>query len=296
MRKLLLKILPSGIIELYKNYRRSLRKKRLSHLEKENRIVTQEVIENALAKNGIHQGDTVMLHSSLSKIGFVKGGAETVIQAFLKVIGGQGTLVMPSFPAVGYNYDYLNAFPVFDIKNTPSKMGVITEVFRKMKGVKRSFHPTDSVCALGPQAEYLTSTHFGRLTPYDENSPFFKLTKLNAKIVMIGVTLDSLTNLHTLEDAVPDFKFPVYHSRIFDCKLVNENNEVVFMKTKCHDPNYSKKRKCNELLPLFKSGGFLSESVLGETSMLIIEAEKMHEWMIKNYREKGITMYTPKGS
>ncbi|MGZ3899048.1 MAG: AAC(3) family N-acetyltransferase, partial [Bacteroidia bacterium] len=159
----------------------------------------------------------------------------------------------------------------------------------------RSLHPTDSVCALGLQAFELTHSHFGQLTPYNSESPFYKLCVLNAKIVLIGVNLDSLTNLHTLEDAIPGFKYPVYHSKIFECRMINEKGETVVMKTKSHDPKWSKKRKCNELKPLFKEAGFLAEAKIGEANIIIIKAKEMHEWMVKNYVEKGITMYTPHG-
>lgn len=264
-------------------------------LEHTNDLVTGADIENALLKNGIQAGDTVFVHSSLSAMGVVEGGAITVIESIKNVIGSQGTLAMPAFPAVGYNYDYLSSQPVFDVRNIPSKMGVITETFRKMPGVLRSLHPTDSVCALGPNAYELIRSHFNQLTPYNSESPFYKLCLMNAKIILIGVTLDSLTNLHTLEDAVSNFKYPVYHAKVFECRLINENGEEVKMQTKCHDPKWSKKRKCNELKPLFKQAGFLSEDKIGQANIMIIKAKEMHEFMVKSYLEKGVTMYTPKG-
>jgi aminoglycoside 3-N-acetyltransferase len=296
MRKLLLKILPKAFIELYKSRKRSAKLKRRKQLEQNNQIITQKQIEEVLMNVGLKSGNVVMLHSSLSKIGFVQNGAETLINAFLQVIGEGGTLTMPAFPAIGFNYDYLKSNPLFNINSTPSKTGIVTEVFRKMKGVKRSLHPTDSVCALGPQSDFITNTHFNQLTPYNANSPFYKLCELNAKIVLLGVDFNSLTNLHTLEDAVDDFKFPVYHPHIFECEMINEKNEQLIMKTKCHDPKWSKQRKCNDLIPLFKNAWFLKETMLGEANFYVIEAKAMHDWMLKNYRDKGITMYTPQGS
>jgi len=295
MRKLLLKILPPRIVEFYKNYKKRSRSKQRELLEKSNNVVSQKDIEEAILKIGITAGDIVMLHSSLSKIGFVKNGAATVINSFINVLGSSGTLVMPAFPAIGFNLDYLRSNPVFDIKNTPSKMGVITETFRKMAGVLRSFHPTDSVCAMGAKAQEITNSHYAQLTPYNSNSPFYKLCRLKAKIILLGVDLNSLTNLHTLEDAEDNFKFPVYHSQIFECEMINEKGEKSVMKTKSHDPKWSKQRKCNELIPLFKAAGFLKEGKLGNASVMLIEADAMHEWMMKSYKEKGITMYTPKG-
>lgn len=296
MRKILLNILPKVLINLYKKNKKRLRLKQRGSLLNNKQIVTETDIINVFHKTGIIQGDTVMLHSSLSKIGYVENGADTLINAIIKIISDEGTLMMPAFPAVGFNYDYLKANPVFDIKNTPSKMGAVTELFRKRKGVLRSLHPTDSVSAFGKNAAYLVKDHFNQLTPYNVYSPFYKLCELKGKILMIGVDLNSLTNLHTLEDAVENFKFPVYHDVIFTAALIDETKKKLSMKTKVHDPAYSKRRKCNALMPYFETAGFLKHFKLGSADCMIIQADSMHKWMLENYRTKGITMYTPNGN
>jgi aminoglycoside 3-N-acetyltransferase len=296
LRRFLKKITPAFVIDAYRSVKKKKRHAELERQRSEGKIITKKSISDCLDQLGIKEGDIVMLHSSLSSIGFVEGGAKTVIDAFLDAVGQSGTLAMPSFPVVGFNLDYLKADPLFNIKNTPSKMGAITEAFRTMENVERSFHPTDPVCALGPKAEYLTKDHYGQLTPYNSQSPFYRLCEQNAKIIMLGVNLDTLTNLHTLEDAVENFKFPVYYPKVFECRMVDENGKSSLMKTKCHDPEWSKKRKCNDLKPLFIQGGFLREGKLGNATVMLIGAKEMHEWILKNYFEKGITMYTPQGS
>ena len=295
MRKILLKILPQSLIDLYKSNKKRSRLQQREQLLKKNDIVTEAMIVTALHHNGIKTGDTVMLHSSLSKIGYVENGANTLINALLQTIGAEGTLMMPAFPAVGYNYDYLKTNPVFDIKQTPSKMGIVTETFRKQTHVLRSLHPTDSVTAMGKQAQYLVKDHFGQLTPYNANSPFYRLCGLKGKILMLGVDLNSLTNLHTIEDAVNDFEYPVYHKTLFTTALIDETGKRVSMQTKVHDPFYSKKRRCNDLMPHFEKAGFLKHFKIGQANCMLINADKMHEWMVENYKTKGITMYTPNG-
>jgi aminoglycoside 3-N-acetyltransferase len=162
--------------------------------------------------------------------------------------------------------------------------------------VYRSFHPTDSVCAKGTLAEFYTNSHFGQLTPYNEHSPFRKLCSKGGKILMLGTTLNgACTNLHTLEDAV-DFKYPVYDPTIFDVKMIDEKGQELNMKTKVHNPEYSGKRNCDALKPLFEKEGVLQNGYVGEAKTMLIDANKMLEVMIKNYTDKGITMYTPFGS
>ena len=294
MRSLIKIITPDFIINAYKKQKSKKRRSKREELAKLGQVITQKEIETALTEAGIKNGDVAMLHSSLSSLGNVEGGAITVINAFMNVLGDNGTLVMPSFPAIGYNFDYLSGNPVFDIKQTPSKMGIITEVFRKMDGVKRSFHPTDSVCAIGKEAEMLTIGHFGQHTPYNNNSPFYKLTQLNSKILLIGVQLETVTNFHTPEDAIPDFKYPVYHPKVFNARMIDESGNAQAMTTNVHDPVFSKQRKCNEFKEPFLTNGIAREFKLGLANCMVIEANRMHAWLIESYY-KGITIYTPHG-
>ena len=175
-------------------------------------------------------------------------------------------------------------------------MGIITEEFRQQQHVIRSLHPTESICALGMQADYLTNSHFNQLTPYNVNSPFYKLCALHGKIILLGVDLNSLTNFHTLEDAVADFKFPVYHQTIFNASLIDEQGNRLMMKTKVHNPVFSKKRQCNSFIKPFMDAGLMKSFDLGLAKCYVLDAHKLHHWMLDNYKLKGITLYTPQGS
>ena len=174
-------------------------------------------------------------------------------------------------------------------------MGKATEIFRLMAGVKRSFHPTDPVCAYGSEADYFTNSHFGEITPYTENSPFRKLCNKNGKILMLGTTLNGAgTNLHTLEDAV-DFKYPVYDDKVFEVKMIDATGAVSSMKTKVHNPVYSAKRNCDALKPIFEKEGVLKNGMIGEANSMLIIANGMFNVMLNYYKNYGVTMYTPYG-
>ncbi len=280
-----------------KKFKKQRTRKKLINDQRKGCAIQQSDIVRDLKKMNVREGDSLLVHSSLSKIGFVNGGAETVVNALLEALNPGGTLLMPSFPADTFHKEYLRRSPLFDIRNTPSNSGAISECFRKMKEVQRSFHPTDPVCAFGPLADYFTSGHFGQLTPYNKFSPFYKLCEKKGKILMLGVTLDNAgTNLHLLEDAVEDFKFPVYDEQVFDVKMVDENGKTCSMKTKVHNPEYSLKRKCDELIPLFEKEEVLQKGTVGKALSMLIDATGMLKVMLKYYKEKGVTMYTPHGS
>lgn len=294
MREFLRSIAPDFVLKLYKKRKKKQRAKERERLMREGKVITEADIVEALKKHGLNSGDVAMVHSSLSRLGNVQGGAPTVIRALLEVLGDDGTLVMPSFPALGYTYNYLSTNPSFDVRHTPSQMGIITETFRKIKGVKRSMHPTDPVCAIGKETKFLLKEHFLQLTPYNEKSPFYKLITLKGKIVTLGTRLDTVTNFHVPEDMIPNYKYPVYHKKQFLVKVRDEVGIERMVETKSHDPAMSKKRRCNELEPAFLKDGVAVKFKLGDADCMVIDAEKMNNWLLEKYKE-GITMYTPFG-
>lgn len=162
---------------------------------------------------GIQEGDHVLVHSSLSSIGWVCGGPQAVIQALLQSIGDAGTLVMPaqsgdwSDPAEWGNppvpQEWIDIIykemPAFDAGATPTRgMGRIAEVFRTYPGTLRSNHPQVSFCANGRHASYIVADH--PLTPqFGEDSPLGKLYTAGAKVLLLGAGFDSCTSLHLAE-------------------------------------------------------------------------------------------------
>lgn len=278
-----------------KSVKKKLRNRELQIQAKSKQGYQQEFLEKELRELGIKAGDHVLVHSALSKIGYIYGGAQTLVNALLNVITDRGTLLMPSFPTSGRNKDYLETLYAFDLKKTPSQMGKATEIFRMLPGVKRSFHPTDPVCALGSEAEYFISSHFGEITPYTEQSPFRKLCNKNGKILMLGTTLNGAgTNLHTLEDAV-DFKYSVYAEKIFEVKMIDANGNISIMETKVHNPVFSAKRNCDALKPIFEKENVLINGKIGEAESMLIDANGMFNVMLDYYKKYGVTMYTPYG-
>ncbi len=174
--------------------------------------ITKEKIIYELFNLGISSKDTVLLHSSLSAIGYVIGKEMTVVDAFLEVLD-RGTLVMPS--QTGDNSDPTNwsnppvpkewvdlikiHTPSYN-KNTFStrSMGKIVECFRHYKGVKRSNHPQVSFIAKGVNARYIIKKH-GLSPMFGMSSPLGKLYTINAKVVLLGVGYDSATVFHLAE-------------------------------------------------------------------------------------------------
>ncbi|MBC7330307.1 DUF4910 domain-containing protein [bacterium] len=164
--------------------------------------LTKEDFKRAFAELGLPKGAIVMVHSSLSRFGYVEGGADTVIDALLESIGEEGTLVMPAF-----SFSWVGN-PPFEKERTPSRVGAITEAFRKRKGVLRSSHPTHSICAFGPKAELIVSQHSPDKPVFSKEGTFGKLYELDAFILMLA-PLNTNTLMHMAEEwggvPMPDF-------------------------------------------------------------------------------------------
>lgn len=296
LKDLVRRMTPKPLLEWNRRRKKRSRNSELEQQKKSNKAFSKQDIIQDLKAIGIKSGDILLVHSSLSRIGYLEEGPKTLVDAILEVIGPEGNLLMPTSPNNVYQLNYIRNTPFFDVLNSPSKTGKITEYFRTMPGVVRSLSPTEPVSALGPRAEEFTKDHFNQITPYNEHSPFYKVSENEGKILYIGVTLSMAgTNLHTLEDAV-DFKFPVYYPEIFEIEVIDKDQFKHKVKIKVHDPSWSKKRKCDDLIPMFEEEGALEKVKIGQAETLFIDAKKFFDTMIKMYHEKGITMYTPKGS
>ena len=163
--------------------------------EKHNKILKKEYLIEEFHSLGLRKGDILLIHNSFKSFGRVEGGPQTVIDALLEVLGKDGTLIMPTF-----NFDWSDQSPngIFDLENTPSKMGILTEIVRKMPGAKRTLHPFYSFAIYGNLAEELSKTD--NHDSFGSESIFAQICKLDAKIMIIGLTYNqSMTFFHYVE-------------------------------------------------------------------------------------------------
>lgn len=179
---------------------------------------TRESLAADMRQLGVTPGMTLLVHSSLSRLGWVAGGEVAVIQALLDVLGPAGTLVMPAHSGANSDPAYWQHPPVpeawwpvvrehtpaFDPRLTPTReMGRIAELFRNWPGAVRSYHPMDSFAALGPQAEFITTNH-SLDDGLGEGSPLARIYDLDGWVLLLGVGHGNNTSLHLAEHRLPN--------------------------------------------------------------------------------------------
>ena len=182
-------------------------------IAKSERPATVESLVAYLRALGLEAGQLVLVHSSLSALGWVAGGAQAVVMALQKVLTDTGTLVMPAHstgnsdpgrwespPVPADWHDAIRAhMPAYNRRLTPTRgMGAIAELFRTLPDVRRSDHPAMSFAAWGRYAHAVTADH--RLNSgLGEESPLARVYDLDGKVLLLGVGHDSNTSLHLSE-------------------------------------------------------------------------------------------------
>ncbi|MGH9017693.1 MAG: aminoglycoside N(3)-acetyltransferase [Acidimicrobiales bacterium] len=175
--------------------------------------VTADMLVDDLAHLGLPPGTAVLVHSSLSSLGWVCGGPETVVDALLAALGPGGTLVVPAH--TGANSDpasweappvpeswwpvIRSASPAFDPRRSPTReMGAIPDAVLRHPDVCRSAHPQVSFAAVGHHAEEITSGH--RIDEsFGITSPLGRLYDLEGSVLLLGVGHNNNTSLHLAE-------------------------------------------------------------------------------------------------
>jgi aminoglycoside 3-N-acetyltransferase len=175
--------------------------------------LTIKSLAEKLREAGMAEGQNVVVHMAMSKLGWLPGGAQTVIQAFLDVLGEEGTLMMPAHtnentdpaewqhPPVPESWwqTIRDEIPAFDPAKTPTRhMGAVAELFRRWPNTLRSNHPVLSFAAHGKNAEFITHDH-DLVQEVGERSPLGRLYELDGYVMLLGVEHWNNSSLHLAE-------------------------------------------------------------------------------------------------
>ncbi len=179
--------------------------KQLKYLTFGVNMYTASELENDIRSLGIREGEVIFMHSSYKSLGELAGGAKTLFEVLLSVLGDEGTLVLPTFSYSTVTKEN----PYFNLNETPSCVGYLSNYFRcEVPGVMRSLHPTHSCAAIGRYTDFLLSSHECDRVMVGENSPLRKLPQVNGKVLFLGCSPARNTSMHGVEVLVnPPYLF-----------------------------------------------------------------------------------------
>ncbi len=171
-------------------------------------------------KSGVEQGDVLLVHSSLKRLlkkvadeNDVSATPEIIYKSLLLAIGDQGTLILPLF-----NFDFPKS-KFFDVRNTPSHMGALTEIARNNSVSVRTGHPIYSFSIIGKYADQFKG--IDNESGYGPDSPFAVLRKLKARIASIGLSdQNSMTSYHYVEECN---EVPYRYFKDFTGQYIDQN-------------------------------------------------------------------------
>lgn len=243
--------------------------------------------------SGILEGDTVLIHSNIKRTlinarrkGF-KILPEDILNSFIQAVGDSGTVILPLF-----NFDFPQ-HKFFDIRNTKSQMGVLTEAARLHPKAVRTGHPIYSFAVIGKNSEAFKGVN--NKSGYGEDSPFAILRKLNGKIASLDLEdQNSMTFYHHVEEMMAvDYRY----FKVFEGTYIDNDGKEKVRAYKLFVRNIERKvltdvNPAGELM--WKAGLYKGEHPKCGSGLRTINANKMYEFVrkiIKNKQALG-TLYS----
>lgn len=239
--------------------------------------VTRAEVVDGLRGVGLGHGSLVLMHSSLSSMGYVEGGAEAVIEALLEVVGPHGLASVPT-----HTWGIVNARqPVFHVLLSPSHVGRITEAFRQRAAALRSRHPTHSVAAIGARAAEYVADHERATTPAGRETPYGRLCAWGGHVLLLGVGLGSWTLVHAFEEWAPvAWVFDRWESLY----TVLEDGRVISVPTQRHTAHPGCNRDYPALEPLLQQHGLIRYGAIGGATLRLIDAAGAERLLVPRMR------------
>jgi aminoglycoside 3-N-acetyltransferase len=234
-------------------------------------------------RTGLQAGDTVLVHSAFKSFGGVEGGPQTVIDVLLEILTPEGTLIMPTF-----NFDFNKGQP-WDVRTTPSQMGVLTELVRTDPRAKRVFHPFYSFAIIGKYAGELTRERYK--SSYERKSVFGKLRDLDAKIMIIGLDYThSFTFVHHVEQMEGvDYRF----IKAFTGEVTDENgrtySDTFYMLVRNLDKGVI--TEVNPMGAVLERRGVVTLHKIGDADVKIMKANEAYRVIAEEMKRDPFLMY-----
>lgn len=276
---------PEVFIRLRKIYRGILKKAYSPLSEAEFRKILAEDLK-------IKNGSIVFIHSSVDNLN-ITFDTLRLLEILLEAVGENGTLVFPCWHFTYRAEDYLKSGKVFDVRRSPSMLGVLSEMARRYPGAKRSLHPTNSIVAIGKQAAAVTEAHHTDIYPCGEKSPYYLTMQMGGMIAGIGVNANFMSFVHCPEDVIKQ-KFPIKTrlDDVFEAKVKKEDGSVEIIKTLAAHPQI-KNNDINGFLKKYIPESICRNITIRGNRFFVAQSMELFDSIVELSKENK-TIYTPK--
>ena len=245
----------------------------------------------AIRSMGTKPGDSVMLHSAFEPQHGFRGTSEEAIDAFLEAVGPEGNLLMVSLPYRTSSLEYLSRGKTFDVRRTPSAMGLMSEFFRRRANVLRSVHPTHPVLACGPKAAWFVEGHERCPYPCGPGTPFDKLLQAGGKVMFFNVSFAYFTFFHHLEHLVsPKLDFPLYTGEPFEVPVIGRDGEKLTVRTYVFSREAIRRRRFEVLEAHLRDKGLIRETRVGASTLLLVDLREIVS-AVEDMTARGVYFY-----
>ena len=256
----------------------------------QNGKTSQKTFEEYKASDGIGRGDVIRMlsefgiaadacvavHTSLRKIGHFQGGAIGLLNALIEQLC-DGLLVIPTHTWATVRKD----FPEFDVRKSEPCIGIFPQIASgeslQRKNATRSLHPTHSAAIFGKGAEAYAAGELQMHSRTPVNGVWGRLYKQDAKILLIGVGLESNTYLHALDEEINGV--PDNLDADFDATVIDHDG-VHHSVLKMHTTGYWVSRDFPMLEPYLVACGAIRYGNLGFAQVRCFDVRKGHDALI----------------
>ena len=207
------------------------------------------------------------------------------------------SIFMPSFPfSKADYYPYMLSDEVFNIKKTPCRVNLITEIFRRDPDVIRSLHPYLSVAGKGPMALDILNEHHKSIKLFDAKTPFYKIMQNNGYVIGLGVDCNTNSFAHLPDDLMLKYyNFSIYENKIYQKKCIDYDEIQHIIKTQLVSKDISKKIRPRNLKHKLRETAFYKEHQLNGIEFYSLKIKDYVQWVfeesIEDVKKTGKPLY-----
>ncbi len=252
-------------------------------------MYTKTELLQSLRELGVPCDRPVIVHSSLKKVGAIEGGAETLLEVLIEhVTSGGGLLLVPTH--TWQNLTEKKKYAL-DLSDPYTCIGTLPSLAAAHPNGVRSEHPTHSVVVFGNGAQEYVSCEKNAVTPASPRGCYGKISAMGGAVLLIGVTQNSNTFLHAVEEKLYGHKR--YFSEPTKMLLRRKSGEIVTCRMKEFDDRKTGdvSRRFFKFQPYFESVGAIKKGVIGSADTMLCDAVKMEECVTAlSLRADGLDM------